>query len=389
MNGTLKKMSEIKTIPFNKPPSIDDSRRFVFESLDSGFLSGRGPYTKKTEEWFVSKYPTIKGALLTTSCTHALEVSAILLGLSGEDEVIVPSYTFVSSALAYHMHGAQIRFCDIRKDTLNIDETILENAITKNTKAIVVVHYAGVACEMDTIMAIAKKYNILVVEDNAHGLFGKYKGVPLGTIGDFATLSFHATKNVSCGEGGALFVKNEKLLQRAEIVIEKGTNRSQFINGQIDKYSWVDKGSSYVLSDLLAAVLYGQLKNSGAIQLKRRSVWKRYFTELADWASNNGVSLPFIPSHCEQSYHMFYMLFPDKATRDKFITYMAGHGIGATFHYLPLHNSIMGSKIALSNQLGCPASVRTSECIVRLPLYYDLKENEQSRIIEIAKTFFQ
>jgi len=380
-------MRSIADIPFNRPPSIEDSKKFVVEALDSGMLSGRGPYTKRCEEWFVSKYPEISGALLTTSCTHALEVSAILMNLSGDDEVIVPSYTFVSSALAYHMHGAKVRFCDIRKDTLNIDETLLENAITKNTKAIIVVHYAGVSCEMDTIMAIAKKHNILVVEDNAHGLFGKYKGIPLGTIGDFATLSFHETKNISCGEGGALLVNSESLLQRAEIIIEKGTNRSQFINGQIDKYSWVDKGSSYVLSDLLAALLYGQLTNSWEIQLKRRVIWDQYFTELSRWALTSGVSLPFVPDHCKQSYHMFYILMPNKSTRDKLINYLSEHSIGAVFHYLPLHNSIMGSKIALSDQLQCPVSVETSGRIVRLPLYYGLAAKDQSRIIETIKKF--
>jgi dTDP-4-amino-4,6-dideoxygalactose transaminase len=369
-------------ITFNRPPSISDSKKYVLESLDSGALSGRGPFTKKCEEWLVSKFPKISGALLTTSCTHALEVSGILMNLSGDDEVIVPSYTFVSSALAYHMHGAKVRFCDIRKDTLNIDETLLENAITKNTKAIVVVHYAGVACEMDTIMAIAKKYKILVVEDNAHGLFGKYKGAPLGTIGDFATLSFHATKNISCGDGGALLVNTKKLLKRAEILIEKGTNRSQFINGQIDKYSWVDKGSSYVLSDLLAALLYGQLENSEEIQLKRRAIWERYFTELSGWALSNQVSLPFVPEYCKQSYHMFYMLFPEKSERDKFINYLSNHGVAAVFHYLPLDSSEMGLKIALSDQSECPVSSNISNCIVRLPMFYGLEFSEQTRVID-------
>ena len=369
-------------IPFNRPPLISDSKRYVLESLDGGNLSGRGPFTKKCEEWFVNKLPEISGALLTTSCTHGLEVSGILMNLSGDDEVIVPSYTFVSSALAYHMHGAKVRFCDIRKDTLNIDENLLENAITKNTKAIVVVHYAGVACEMDTIMAISKKHNLLVVEDNAHGLFGEYKGAPLGTIGDFATLSFHATKNISCGEGGALLVNTKKLLKRAEIIIEKGTNRSQFINGQIDKYSWVDKGSSYVLSDLLAALLYGQLENSEEIQIKRSVIWERYFTELSGWALSNQVSLPFVPEYCKQSYHMFYMLFPEKSERDNFINYLADHDIAAVFHYLPLDSSEMGSKIALSDQSDCPVSANISDCIVRIPMFFGLEFSEQSWIIK-------
>lgn len=374
-------------IPFNKPPSIKDSQLYVNKSLDTGILAGRGPYTKKCEEWFVNKYPDISGSLLTTSCSHALEVSAILMELSQDDEVIVPSYTFVSSALAYYMHGANVRFCDIRKDTLNIDERLLEKAITKNTKAIVVVHYAGVSCDMDAIMEIAAKHKIFVVEDNAHGLFASYKGKDLGTIGDFATLSFHETKNISCGEGGALLVNSEKLLKRAEIIIEKGTNRSQFISGQIDKYSWVDKGSSYVPSDLLAALLYGQLENSEEIQLKRRVIWERYFNELSDWALRNHVSLPFVPEYCQQSYHMFYMLFPEKNERDKFIGYLSDHDIEAVFHYLPLDSSEMGSKIALSDQSKCPVSAHISDCIVRIPMFFGLDFSEQSRIIETITSF--
>jgi len=352
------------------------------ESLDSGALSGRGPYTEKCETWFVKKFPTLSGALLTTSCTHALEVSAILMNLSKDDEVIVPSYTFTSSALAYHMHGAKLRFCDIRRDTLNIDDTILESLITKNTKAIIVVHYAGVSCEMDAIMAIAKKYSILVVEDNAHGLFGKYKGQDLGTIGDLATLSFHETKNVSCGEGGALLVNNKFFIQRAEIIIEKGTNRSQFVKGEIDKYSWVDKGSSYVLSDMLAALLYGQLENSNEIQLKRRAIWERYFTGLSEWASSYKVSLPFILDYCVQSYHMFYLLLPAEKDREKFIRYLSEHKIAAVFHYVPLDISKMGSKLALVDQAQCPVSANISDCIVRLPFFYGLEITDQKRIID-------
>jgi dTDP-4-amino-4,6-dideoxygalactose transaminase len=381
-------MTEISKIPFNRPALINESKQFVLEALDRGGLSGRGLYTNKCERWLARKYLGISGALLTTSCTHALEVSGILMDLSGDDEVIVPSYTFVTSALAYHLHGAKIRFCDIRKDTLNIDEALLEKAITKNTKAIVVVHYAGVACEMDTIMTIARKHNILVVEDNAHGLFGKYKGRDLGTIGDFSTLSFHETKNISCGEGGALLVNNERFLKRAEIIIEKGTDRAQFINGQIDKYSWVDKGSSYVLSDLLAALLYGQLKNSGEIQLKRRIIWERYFSELSGWALSHKISLPVVPEYCDQSYHMFYLLLPSKSARDNFIDYLSDHNIAAVFHYLPLDSSRMGLKIALADQSECPVSASISNCIVRLPLYYDLSDKEQSFIIETVKGFF-
>lgn len=371
-----------KIIPFNKPPVLDASRQFINQALDSGMLSGRGPFTRKCEKWILSKYPNISGAFLTTSCTHALELSAILMDLSGDDEIIVPSYTFVSSALAYYMHGAKVRFCDIRKDTLNIDETLIEKAITKNTKAIVVVHYAGVACEMDVIMAIARKHNILVVEDNAHGLFGKYKGKDLGTIGDFSTLSFHQTKNISCGEGGALIVNSDEHLHRAEIIIEKGTNRSQFLQGQVDKYSWVDVGSSYVLSDLLAGLLYGQFIKSDEIQLRRQVIWQRYFTKLSSWASVNDVLLPIVPKYCDQSYHMFYMLMPNKSARDAFINHMSKKGISAVFHYLPLEKSKFGSKISLADQANCPISADISDKIVRLPIFYDLEIYEQALIID-------
>jgi len=374
-------------IPFNKPVDFEASRLFMADAIDRGGLSGRGVYTEKCEKWLKEKFTPISGSLLTTSCTHALEISAILMDLSGDDEVIVPSYTFVSSALAYHMHGAKVRFCDIRKDTLNIDETLLERAITKNTKAIIVVHYAGVACEMDAIMAIAKKHQIFVVEDNAHGLFGKYKGRDLGTIGDFATLSFHETKNITCGEGGALLVNSEKFLRRAEIITEKGTNRAQFINGQIDKYTWVDKGSSYVLSDLLAALLFGQLKNSAEVQLKRSIIWRRYFTELSEWAFTNRVTLPVIPTHCVQSYHMFYILFSGKRDRDRFITYLSDEKIASAFHYLPLDRSKMGSQISLPDQCECPVSLNISDCIVRLPMFFDLSFQDQSRIIEVINDF--
>jgi len=374
-------------IPFNKPALIKESSENLSSSLESGRISGRGPYTKKCEDWLVNNTQTSSSALLTTSCTHALEISAILMNLSGDDEVIVPSYTFVSCALAYYMHGAKVRFCDIRQDTLNIDENLLEQAITKNTKAIVVVHYAGVACEMDRIMNIAAKHKILVIEDNAHGFLGKYKGKNLGSIGDFSTLSFHETKNISCGEGGALVVNNKKFIQRAEIIIEKGTNRSQFINGQVDKYSWVDKGSSYVLSDILAALLYGQLKKSKEIQLKRRSIWDRYFQELSQWASYKGVSMSHVPEYCDQSYHMFYMLLPDKLTRDEFIKYLIHHDITSTFHYLPLDTSVMGSKIRLADQCDCPVSANSSNLIVRLPLFFDLQSEDQSKVIKIIKQF--
>lgn len=377
----------MNNVPFNKPPDFESSRLYMADALNDGRLSGRGPYTERCEKWFINKFPSISGALLTTSCTHALEVTALLLDLSENDEVIVPSYTFVSSALAYHLHGAKIRFCDIRKDTLNIDESLLEEAITEKTKAIVVVHYAGVACEMDKIMRLAATHNLVVIEDNAHGLLGTYKGRFLGTIGDFSTLSFHETKNVSCGEGGALFVNSEKLLRRAEIIIEKGTNRSQFINGNIDKYSWVDKGSSYVLSDLLAALLLGQLEGSEEIQSKRRDIWERYFKGLSEWAEGNNVSLPFVPQYCSQSYHMFYILLPEHIDRGEFIRHLSLQGIKSSFHYVPLHESKMGKEISVRDQCECPISVDVSRRIVRIPMFFDIAPDEQESVIDAIQKF--
>ncbi len=373
-------------IPFNIPANILESHKEVIISLQSGRLSGRGPYTEKCQDWFKNNM-NISGAFLSTSCTHALEASAILLNLSEGDEVIVPAYTFVSSALSFYMHGAQIRFCDIRPDTLNIDEKLIEKNISDKTKAIVVVHYAGVSCEMDEIMRIAKKHNLFVIEDNAHGLFGKYKGLNLGTIGDFSTQSFHETKNISCGEGGALFVRDKNFIERTEIIFEKGTNRSSFINGQVDKYSWVDKGSSFVLSDLLASLLFSQLLNSVKIQSKRSSLWDNYYKNLSEWAVKHGIRLPFIPNHCEQTFHMFYMIMPNKKIRNIFIAYLKDNDITAVFHYLPLDSSVMGSKIRLNDQTECPVSEEISNCIVRLPLYFDLDYKKQDKIINTILNF--
>tara|TARA_B100001123_G_C15246633_1_gene1001185 strand:- start:445 stop:1581 length:1137 start_codon:yes stop_codon:yes gene_type:complete len=373
-------------IPFNIPGYTNESKDFLLQSLKSGKMSGRGPFTNLCEQWLDDYYDNNSKALLTTSCTHALEIAAILMNLSENDEVIVPSYTFVTSALAFHMHGAKLRFCDIRKDTLNIDEDLLEQAITENTRAIVVVHYAGVACEMDKIMEIASKHNLLVIEDNAHGIFGKYKDRKLGTIGDFSTLSFHETKNISCGEGGALIINNDRFIQRAEIILEKGTDRSQFIKGQVDKYSWVDKGSSYVMADTLAAWLYGQLRNSEEIQTKRNLLWDQYVDGLSKWASSNDVVLPFIPEHTKQSYHMFYLLLPSLSLRDGLIDHLMSDQISSAFHYLPLDISKMGAKIQLRDQLECPVSSVISQRIVRLPLFYNLELDDQSRVINSIKT---
>ena len=374
-------------IPFNIPPNIAESYEEINLSLQSGNLAGRGPYTKKCQDILLKSHENISRVFLTTSCTHALEISAILLNLKPGDEVIVPSYTFVSSALSFYMHGATIRFCDIRPDTLNIDEESIEDLINKNTRAIVVVHYAGVACEMDSIMKLAKKYNLYLIEDNAHGLHGKYKGINLGTFGDFSTLSFHETKNISCGEGGAIFIKNESFIERAEIILEKGTNRSLFINGQVDKYSWVDKGSSYILSDILASILFSQLNALTEIQSKRELLWNNYYSKLINWANQNQVKLPYIPSHCQQTYHMFYMLMPSKVIRNKFIQYLSKKNITAVFHYLPLDSSQMGVKIKHVDQKECEVSQRVSDCIVRLPLYFGLDLESQEDIIKYVLDF--
>jgi dTDP-4-amino-4,6-dideoxygalactose transaminase len=374
-------------IKFNIPAYIENSNDFLKNSLLSGNISGRGPYTKKCEEWFEKENPDISRALLSTSCTHALEASALLLNLSKGDEVIVPSYTFVTTALAFLLHGANIRFCDIREDTLNIDETLIEGLINNKTKAIVVVHYAGIACEMDTILEIAKKHKLKVIEDNAHGLFGKYKGRNLGSIGDLATHSFHETKNISCGEGGALFINDKSLVRRAEIIFEKGTNRSLFKNGQVDKYSWVDVGSSYVLSDLLSSLLYSQLKKSSLIQSRREHIWNIYFRELEHWAIKNKFKLPTIPKDCKQTFHMFYIILPTNDIRNKFIKHLNDNKINATFHYLPLDSSEMGIKIRQKNQIECPVSQRVSDCIIRLPIYFDLTDKQLEKIISITKKF--
>ena len=297
-------------IPFNKPTIIGKELFYISKAIHNGYSAGDAGFTQKCHKLLESvlKVPKV---LLTTSCTHALEMSALLLDIQHEDEVIVPSFTFVSTASAFALRGAHIRFVDIRPDTLNLDENQLEDLVTPRTRAAAVLHYAGVGCEMDRIMAIATTHNVSVVEDNAHGLFGKYKGRFLGTFGNFATQSFHETKNFICGEGGALIINDPQYVARAEIIREKGTNRSQFFRGEVDKYTWVDIGSSYLPSDILAAFLFAQLEERDRIQTQRRTIWERYASGLENWARTNDTRLPFIPAHCEQSYHMFYIIdFP-------------------------------------------------------------------------------
>ena len=357
-----------KPIPFNRVDIQGNELKYVQQAIGNGHISGDGTFTHKCNS-LLEKELGVKKSLLTTSCTHALEMSAILLDIKPDDEVIVPSFTFVSTVNAFVLRGAKPVFIDIRPDTLNMDETQLEGLITEKTKAIIPVHYAGVACEMDTIMDIANKYKIPVIEDNAHGLFGKYKDRYLGTFGTFATQSFHETKNFSCGEGGALLINDENYIERAEMIREKGTNRTKFFRGEVDKYTWVNIGSSYLLSDILAAFLFAQLEQRDKIQSKRKKNWATYYNSLKKWAEANNVRLPFIPEYCEQAYHIFYLLFDSEKLRNQFLAYMQENGITAIFHYIPLHSSDMGKQFG---KFDCTVTESVSKRIIRLPFYNEL-----------------
>jgi dTDP-4-amino-4,6-dideoxygalactose transaminase len=361
-------------IPFNRVDAQGNELEYVQHSINNAHISGDGTFTKKCNA-FLEDELGVKKALLVTSCTNALEMSAILLNIQSGDEVIIPSFTFVSTINAFVLRGAKPVFIDIRRDTMNMDENRLEGLITEKTKAIIPVHYSGVGCEMDIIMNVANKYDIPVIEDNAHGLFGKYKDRYLGTFGTFATQSFHETKNFSCGEGGALLINDENYIERAEIIREKGTNRSRFIRGEIDKYSWVDIGSSSLPSDMLAAFLYAQLEQKEKIQLKRKLIWEHYYEHLENWAHENNIQLPAIPEHCEQSYHMFYLLMPSLEKRTALISHLKENGITAVFHYLPLHLSKMGKKFGGAKG-DCPVTENISDRLVRLPFYNDLDIEE-------------
>ena len=368
------------SIPFNKPAYLGTEETYIAEVLKSGHLSGDGAFTRKCHA-ILEQVLGVQKTLLTTSCTHALEMAAMLLEIGPGDEVIIPSFTFVSTVNAFVLHGATPVFIDVRPDTLNLDESKLEALITPRTRAVVPVHYAGVGCEMDTIGAICNKHHLSIVEDNAHGLFGKYKGQWLGTFGALATQSFHETKNISCGEGRALLITDPALNERAEIIREKGTNRSRFFRGQVDKYSWVDVGSSYLPSEALAAILFAQLEAREKIQARRGEIWHRYNRELRDWAERNQVRLPIIPEYSDQPYHMFYMLLPDLQTRTRFIQSLRDKGIYSVFHYLPLHLSDMGLKFG--GKVGdCPVTEDISDRLVRLPLFFNLEEKDQDYVIE-------
>ncbi len=377
-------MSGIR-VDFNRPVMVGRELEYMQQAIENGHISGDGPFTKKCHAFLEEKLG-VRKALLTTSCTHALEMSAILLDIQPGDEVIIPDFTFVSTVNAFVLRGAKPVFLDIRPDTLNLNESRLEAALTPRTRAIVPVHYAGVGCEMDTIMGIAAHHRIPVVEDNAHGLFGKYKGKYLGTFGSMASQSFHETKNFTSGEGGALLINDPVLVERAEIIREKGTNRSRFFRGQVDKYTWVDIGSSYLPSDILAAFLFAQFEQHGKIQLHRKQVWEMYEAGLKDWANSHGVQLPCIPDYCEQSYHMFYMLLPDLELRQKLIAYLRERGIYSVFHYLPLHLSDMGRDFG-GKAGDCPVTERVSDQLIRLPFHNGLSSSEQEQVIDIIQGF--
>lgn len=372
-------------IPFNRACFEGNEQEYMAQAVANGHISGDGPFTRKADD-FLARELGVAKALLTTSCTHALELAALLLDIGRGDEVITPSFTFTSTINAFILRGAWPIFADIRPDTLNLDETKLEALITPRTKAILPVHYAGVGCEMDVIMAIADRHGIPVVEDNAHGLFGTYRGKYLGTFGKMATQSFHETKNFTCGEGGALLINDPSYIERAEIIREKGTNRSKYFRGQVDKYGWVDVGSSYLSSDLLAAFLFAQLEQREHIQAKRKRIWEFYATHLAQWAASHDVRLPIIPAHCEQAYHMFYILMPSLTERTKLIAHLKAQGIYGAFHYLPLHTSEMGRRYD-GKSGACPVTEVISDTLLRLPFYNDISEDDLGRVVAAIHAF--
>ena len=374
-------------IPFNRASVEGNEYAYIAEAVANGHISGDGPFTRKCHE-LLQKELGAQKVLLTTSCTDALEMAALLLEVKGGDEVIAPSFTFVSTVNAFVLRGAHPVFADIRPDTLNLDESQLERLITPRTRAIVVVHYAGVACEMDAILGVAGRHGVPVVEDNAHALFGKYKGKFLGTFGCVATQSFHETKNLTCGEGGALLINDPRFIERAEIIREKGTNRSRFFRGQVDKYTWVDIGSSYLPSDVLAAFLYAQLEARERIQQKRRRVWDNYHRLLQGWVAEYGIRLPVVPSDCEQPYHMFYLLLPSLEMRQALTAHLKSRGIMAVFHYLPLHLSGMGLRFG-GKPGDCPTTENVSDRLLRLPFYNSLTEGDQARIVGAVREFLE
>ena len=374
-------------IPFNFPPYFDSAEKYLKQVIASGHVSGDGHFTALCSKWMEERCGAQK-AMLTTSCTHALEMAALLCGISQGDEVIMPSYTFSSTANAFVLAGAVPVFIDIRPDTMNMDERLLEEAITEKTKAICVVHYAGVACEMDAIMQTAKRYGLYVIEDAAQGIMSAYKGRELGTIGDFGCFSFHETKNYTMGEGGALLVNKESFNLAAEIMREKGTNRSQFFRGMVDKYSWIDKGSSYLPGELNAAYLWSQLENAEKMNNRRLSLWEYYRAALVPLAERGVIELPVIPEHCKHNAHMFWIKMRDMEVRSRLIEYLKGFGIDALFHYIPLHSAPAGLKFGRFS--GCDRyTTAQSERLLRLPMYYDLEQTQQKTVVDKIADFFR
>ena len=374
-------------IPFNKPYLTGRETDGLARAFKNLRFAGDGPLTHECARAIEATLGCHR-ALLTTSCTHALEMAALLLEIKPGDEVIAPSFTFVSTLNAFVLRGAQPVFIDVRPDTLNLDERQLDGLITSRTRAIVPVHYAGVGCEMDAILATAARHGVAVVEDNAHGFAARYRGRSLGTLGCLGTQSFHETKNLSCGEGGALIVNQPELVDRAEIIREKGTDRSRFFRGEVDKYTWVDVGSSYVLGELLAAFLLAQLDEVASIQLRRRAIWEYYFDSLSEVARSHGIGLPAVPPHCEQAYHMFYVMTRSLSERTSLIDHLRRHGIQAVFHYVPLHLSEMGRRFG--GRAGqCPVTEDITDRVLRLPFFTAMTRAEQDRVVSEIHTFYR
>ena len=372
-------------IPFNRAFIGDLERTYVAEALSSGHLAGDGSFTRRCSE-LLEQLLGAPRVLLTTSCTHALELAATLLDVGADDEVVVPSFAFVSTANAFLMRGGRPRFVDVRRDTLNLDESLVEAAITPRTKVIVLLHYGGVGCEIGPLLEIAGRHGVAVVEDNAHGLFATYDGRPLGSFGCLATQSFHETKNVTCGEGGALVINEPKYVARAEILREKGTDRTRFFRGEVDKYTWVDLGSNYVPAEMLAALLWGQLAARDRIQAARRRVWTAYADGLETWARDNDVGLPVVPTRCTQPYHLFFLMLPSAACRERLTAHLRRAGILSVFHYQPLHLSRVGRELG-GRPGDCPVTEWASDRLLRLPLFAGLTEVEQARVIDEVLRF--
>ncbi|MDD2970547.1 MAG: dTDP-4-amino-4,6-dideoxygalactose transaminase [Lachnospiraceae bacterium] len=373
-------------INFNVPPYTGKEMEYIKKAVENQKICGDGEFTRKCNAWLEEKTGTIK-CLLTTSCTHATELAALLTDIKEGDEVIMPAYTFVSTADAFVLRGAKVVFVDIRPDTMNIDENLIENAITDRTKAIVPVHYAGISCEMDKIMEIANKHHLFVIEDAAQGIMSTYKGKALGTIGDFGCFSFHETKNYSMGEGGALLIKNECDVEEAEIIREKGTNRSKFFRGQIDKYTWVNYGSSYLPSDMNAAYLYAQLEMADEINEARLSIWNQYREGLQELSDAGKIALPFVPEGCVHNAHMFYIKAKDLEERTRLIAFLKKNGILAVFHYIPLHTAPAGQKFGRFHGED-NYTTRESERLCRLPMYYGLQKDQVDYIIGKVREFY-